>query len=183
MEESWTLETSEIFGRVLVELRDSARLSQRKLAAISGVSHTTIARLESGKAGSRGKPVRPSPDTISALAHGLAERGTRVVSEGRLRSIYARLMQAAAYRLAMVNDPGETVDRVLATPEEREERERRAVETSMELGELADGLKEAVDNGKIGRDRREILMVIGILRSILDSVDPDFEYHTRPEGE
>ena len=104
-EESWNEVQAAAFGRVLAELRGSARLSQRKLADRSGISHTTVARLESGKAGSRGKPVRPGPDTLQALAYalaglaGLPDGPIGPPDEHRLNSIHGRLIHAAGYRL------------------------------------------------------------------------------------
>lgn len=62
-EGSWAGLPSEV-GRLLVEARLSVGLSQEALAARSGVSRATIAKIESGK-------IDPQLSTVYRLAAGL----------------------------------------------------------------------------------------------------------------
>jgi transcriptional regulator with XRE-family HTH domain len=110
----WSDEQARAFGSLLAETRDMARRSQRRLAELSGVSHTTIARLERGQIGSRGRIIRPTPISLSKLAQGLALDKAGAVNAAVRSEIYSRFMDACGYGqtgypepspLALVPDP------------------------------------------------------------------------------
>ena len=85
---AWCPET---FAGVLIRLRVDARLSQRGLARLAGVSHTAISMLEVGAA------PPPHPTALRKLACGLATSPSGDVDEARAEQEYLVLMRAAGY--------------------------------------------------------------------------------------
>lgn len=102
--EAWNEGRSEAFGEDLARARKEARRSQRELAELSGTSHTTIARLERRQAGSRGAPVRPMPNTLAALARGLATDTASNINQDVASEHFQRFMRICGYDEV---DPGQ----------------------------------------------------------------------------
>jgi transcriptional regulator with XRE-family HTH domain len=99
MSEAWDEQRARAFGAMLQSWRSHRRLSQRELADRSGLSHTTVARLEAGKPGSRGKPVRPGPDSIRALVDALTDDGGGQAADDERQRIYIQFMRRAGYEV------------------------------------------------------------------------------------
>lgn len=81
----------EAFASCLERLREHARLKQRPLARLAGVSHTAISALE------RAEAPAPHPSQIHKLATGLATSASGHVDERRRDDLYLELMRAAGY--------------------------------------------------------------------------------------
>ncbi|MCC6382432.1 MAG: helix-turn-helix transcriptional regulator [Dehalococcoidia bacterium] len=81
----------------LLKLRLRARLSQRALGRIAGLSWTYIQHLERGHRD--GKPIFPSPQVLRRIARGLAADpiDESLIDRQVEREVYERLMRAAGY--------------------------------------------------------------------------------------
>src|SRR5687768_2404005 len=77
-------------GGSLRGLREQARISQRRLATVSGVSHSTIRDIELGK------QTKPRPETLRLLAAGLDKEGKGLL-EWSHDELYDWLMMGAGY--------------------------------------------------------------------------------------
>ena len=77
-------------GQTLEWLRKRNRLSQRRLALLSGVSRETVSLIERGVS-------LPRPDTLECLARGLALDPDGELDEPRFADYHARLFRAAGY--------------------------------------------------------------------------------------
>lgn len=97
MKNQWNEEAARQFGEIITGARLAARISQQHLGEKTHISRATIARLEAGRAGSRGKPVRPGVHTIEALADGLATNLYGVFDAHRARELRATLLTTAGY--------------------------------------------------------------------------------------
>ena len=85
-------------GQALEWLRTRNRLSQRKLARLSGVSRETVSLIERGES-------LPRPDTLECLARGLALDLDGRLDEDRFADYHARLFRAAGYPTAPAGTP------------------------------------------------------------------------------
>lgn len=75
----------------LIALRQRSRISQRDLARLTGVSEGTIKNIEAGQ------NTQPRPQTLRALADGLATDGAGNKDESLAEEYYDRLATAAGY--------------------------------------------------------------------------------------
>lgn len=107
MSVEWSSQQASGFAATLAALRLRARLSQRKLAELSGLSHSTVARLETTQIREGQEPIRPTPATLRKIASGLASDPHHPQSvDGELAARhYQDLMNAARYTDTLV-DPG-----------------------------------------------------------------------------
>lgn len=114
-------------ARTLMRLRNNARLSQRDLVEVSGVSLATIRDIETGK-----QP-RPKPDTLRLIADGLATPVGGSPAKEEALEAFSALMVGAGY-----------VDRVEPGPfyEERVNREVSRMLASLSKGGSSAGLRD-----------------------------------------
>jgi len=86
-------------GRVLIHLRESANLTQRKLGRRSNVAWTFIQLIEAGVRADTGRPVTPAPPTLLRLAAGLAVDGSNPERKnpGKAAGFYRQMMEARGW--------------------------------------------------------------------------------------
>lgn len=167
MEESWDQDAAQRFADFLVAEREKVRLSQRQLAELSGVSHTTVARLESGKEGSRGKLVRPNPDTLLGVSLGLSKDGSGQIRAALARGYYRELMRIAGYGWILF-DPHDLITLRASDPSAAFTEE---IARSNEALAIVENLQAAIQGGAvIGRMLDTVIQITGAL---LNQVDPD----------
>lgn len=97
------------FGRVLLERRTRARLSQQALAKLAGVSSSLVNILERGQDYKTGRQLHPSVQTIQKLSEALAvdpflsEDRVVVVNDDLRDEIFEALFGAMEYDLPQVS--------------------------------------------------------------------------------
>lgn len=91
-----------LLGETLIELRESARLSQRDLAQLSGISHGTIRDIELGKGHHR------RVETLQQIAAGLATEADGVVNQQRSEGYLQQLLAAAGKSLMVIGPEAES---------------------------------------------------------------------------
>jgi len=157
-------------AKLVKKLRTRARLSQRRLAGLSGtVSDSTIARIEHGFDRKTGGPVKPEPETLRGIARGLASSDDGEIDEARAVELYRELLEVAGYTSLILDTPATNSEAVSSerAPGARDEggnsveREiasllARIPDASIALTDLARG------SGEWGDDDREF--VLGQLR-------------------
>jgi transcriptional regulator with XRE-family HTH domain len=90
-------------AETLARLRAQQRLSQTDLKRLSGISRETISILERAHDPKKKGPPRPHPDTLRALARGLATDGKGELHDDLCERFYGELMRAAGYNNQVFN--------------------------------------------------------------------------------
>jgi transcriptional regulator with XRE-family HTH domain len=173
------------------------RMGASELETLTGLKRATIYYILNGKT------LAPKPETLAKIARALATDpvNSSRFDRSRLGLIFRSLMSASGQSIERIFASKDIFDEsgerkvirrhtpILNVPGvgmiedvETERRGMRVLEHSTELSDLAQGLHEAIENGRVGDTFREILMVKGILRSILDAIDPDYDYHEPSEA-
>jgi transcriptional regulator with XRE-family HTH domain len=149
---------------ILIRARKAARLSQRDLATLSGVSLATIRDIELGE------QRRPKPDTIGALARGLTTRSDGSVSDQHLISAYSELMATVGYGVTIT---GSRSSETRFTPDGLEVNEDvlTAASWAGEIEESVTRIRELVSDDELRLE--DLQLLADVLSALVARVDQE----------